>query len=86
MPAEAPIPARSSNSSLVSYLLTVTAPQNGTVTSSDGYINCPGSCTHSYVENSQVTLTGNPAQGYQFSSWGGACTGSNLLHRNHEQQ
>ena len=62
---------------LVSYLLTVTAPQNGTVTSSDGYINCPGSCTHSYVENSQVTLTGNPAQGYQFSSWGGACTGSN---------
>ena len=62
---------------LVSYTLTVTAPQNGTVTSSDGYINCPGSCTHSYVENSQVTLTGNPAQGYQFSSWGGACSGSN---------
>ncbi len=62
---------------LVSYTLTVTAPQNGTVTSSDGFINCPGSCTHSYVENSQVTLTGNPAQGYQFGSWGGACSGSN---------
>ena len=49
----------------------------GTVTSSDGYINCPGTCNHSYLENSQVTLTANPAQGWQFSGWGGACTGSN---------
>jgi uncharacterized repeat protein (TIGR03803 family) len=62
---------------LVYYTLTVTPPQNGTVTSSDGYINCPGNCSHSYQENSQVNLTANPAQGYQFESWGGACSGSN---------
>ncbi len=62
---------------LVYYSLTVTPPQNGTVTSSDGFINCPGTCSHSYQENSQVDLNANPAQGYQFGSWGGACTGSN---------
>ena len=62
---------------LVSYTLTVTPPQNGTVTSSDGFITCPGTCSHSYVENSQVTLNANPAQGYQFGSWGGACTVGN---------
>lgn len=60
---------------VVSYTLTVTPPQNGTVTSSDGFINCPGACSHSYLFNSQVNLTANPAQGYQFDSWGGACSG-----------
>ncbi len=63
---------------LAHYTLTVNNPTGqGTVTSSDGYINCPGTCSHSYLENSQVTLTANPAQGWQFSAWGGACTGSN---------
>jgi uncharacterized repeat protein (TIGR03803 family) len=61
---------------LTNYILTITPPQNGTVTSTDNFINCPGTCSHSYVENSQVNLTANPAQGYQFGSWGGACTGS----------
>ena len=62
---------------VASYLLTITPPQNGTVTSRDGFINCPGTCSHSYVQNSQVNLTANPAQGYQFGAWGGACSGSN---------
>ena len=63
---------------VVSYTLTITPPQNGTVTSGDGFINCPGTCSHSYVFNSQVNLTANPAQGYQFDSWGGgACSGGN---------
>jgi uncharacterized repeat protein (TIGR03803 family) len=63
---------------LVSYTLTVNPPTGqGTVTSSDGFINCPGACSHAYVENSQVNLTANPAQGWNFQSWGGACSGSN---------
>lgn len=60
-----------------SYTLAITPPQNGTVTSGDGLINCPGTCSHTYIQNSQVVLTASAAQGYQFSSWGGACAGGN---------
>src|SRR5579863_292359 len=59
------------------YTLTVNPPSHGSVTSSDGFINCPGSCSHAYVENSQVMLTANPALGWGFDSWSGACTGNN---------
>ena len=59
------------------YTLTVSATGQGTVTSSDGFINCPGNCTHNYVQGSQVTLNANPAQGWGFTSWGGACSGGN---------
>ena len=48
----------------LSYTLTVTPPTgSGTVTSSDGYINCPGTCSHSYLSNTLVTLNANPAPG-----------------------
>ena len=55
--------------------LTVSVAGNGSVTSTDGFINCPGTCSHSYVANSQVTLNASPAQGWSFSGWTGACSG-----------
>lgn len=58
------------------YQLTVSASGNGTVTSADQFINCPGSCSHSYTQDIPVTLTANPAPGWSFSSWSGACSGS----------
>ena len=61
----------------LSYTLTVSATGQGSVTSSDGNINCPGTCTHTYLSNTVVSLTANPAQGWSLNTWGGACTGSN---------
>ena len=51
--------------------LTVTKIGQGTVTSSDGYINCGGTCSYSYSTSTQVRLTAAPSQGYAFSSWTG---------------
>ena len=60
------------------YTLTVTTNGSGSVTSTDGFINCPGACSHSYLVNTQVQLNANPAQGWGFSAWSGAgCSGSN---------
>ena len=57
--------------------LTVSTSGNGAVTSTDGNIDCPGTCSYSY-QNAQVTLNATPASGWAFSSWGGACSGSDL--------
>ena len=56
--------------------LTVSPSGNGTVASTDGYINCPGTCSHSYPNNTQVTLNAAPAQGWAFAGWSGACSGT----------
>ena len=42
--------------------LTVTTAGNGTVTSTDGFINCPGTCSHTYPAGTQVTLNSTPGK------------------------
>ena len=58
------------------YTLTVTTNGDGVVTSTDGFINCPGTCSHSYPAQTQVTLNATPASGWAFTGWGGACSGT----------
>ena len=56
------------------YLLNVsiTSPSgSGTVTSTDGGINCPGTCGNSYPVNTSVTLNETPAPGWSFAGWSG---------------
>src|SRR5208337_2984432 len=48
------------------YTLTVSPIGNGMVTSTDGFINCPGTCSYSYPSNTQVTLNATPDQGWVF--------------------
>jgi len=62
----------------VTYQLSVTAPASGagTVTSAPAGINCPGTCTYGFGQNTQVTLTATPAANYAFTGWTGACTGT----------
>jgi phospholipase C len=62
----------------LTYQLTVTAPPtgSGTVTSSPAGINCPGTCSASFTQNTQVTLTATPAANFTFTGWGGACSGT----------
>ena len=50
---------------------------DGTVTSSDGGINCGSDCTESYAEGTTVILTALPDSGPTFNCWsGGGCNGT----------
>jgi hypothetical protein len=50
---------------------------SGSVTSADGGINCPGTCSASYAYDTQVTLTASAASGSTFVGWsGGNCSGT----------
>ncbi len=40
-------------------------------------INCGTQCAKVFPENAQMTLTASPATGQVFSSWSGACSGTN---------
>lgn len=51
--------------------LVLTINGQGTVTSTDGAINCPGTCTAAYDPTALVTLTATPGAGWYFSGWSG---------------
>ena len=59
----------------LTYVLSVSVT-GGTVTSADGNISCPGSCSHQYPSGAFVTLTANPPTGSVLLNWNGACTGN----------
>ena len=63
---DSPIPDAVEPTPTVTYTLTVAASEGGSV-------NDPGD-THN--ENSNVSLTASPAEGYAFSGWTGDSTGS----------
>jgi hypothetical protein len=62
------------------YTLTVHEAGQGTVTSTDGKINCTngsGTCSAVYTGGSSVSMNASPASGGTFSGWSGVCSGSN---------
>ncbi|MDY0013038.1 MAG: InlB B-repeat-containing protein [Rhodocyclaceae bacterium] len=58
------------------HALTASVTGSGTVTSTDTYISCPGTCAYSYLSGANVTLTAAASPGYTFTGWGGACSGT----------
>jgi probable HAF family extracellular repeat protein len=58
------------------YNLSVGVSGSGTVTSSPSGINCGSTCNATYTGGTVVALTPFPAQGWNFSGWTGACTGT----------
>ena len=62
------------------FTLTVSEAGQGTVTSTDGQINCTngsGMCSAVYAMGTPVTLNATAASGWMFSGWSGACSGAN---------
>ena len=51
-----------------------TGEGSGTVTSAPAGINCGDTCSASFDEDTQVTLTASPSAGSVFASWSGDCS------------
>ena len=57
--------------------LTVTAPSHGKVTGRIGkmtVIDCGSDCSETVADGTRVALGASAGSGYEFGSWGGACT------------
>ena len=55
------------------YRLDISISGAGTVTSTPAGINCGEDCYERYSENTRVTLNAQPAPGYRFAGYSGAC-------------
>jgi hypothetical protein len=56
--------------------LLVNVNGNGRVTSNKGGIDCKTSCTTTFTQNTNVTLTAKPDTGWSFAGWEGDCSGT----------
>ena len=56
--------------------LTAAITGTGTIASNPAGINCPTTCSATFSNGAQVTLTETTPSGSTFSGWGGACTGT----------
>ena len=70
-------PSNSGTVNLASGIaLTVSKMGSGAVVSTDGNINCGVVCSYNYAPGTTVTLNATPAQGWVFTGWSGACSGT----------
>ncbi len=66
-------PPASTGTHGVDYWVSVSGSQGGTVTSTDGRIDCGTTCTALVPWTSPLTLEAAPGAGFVFRSWAGAC-------------
>jgi len=62
------------------YTLSVSTT-NGSISSNPSGINCGSDCSATFNENTSVSLSATANSGYEFTGWGGDCSGAtNPLH------
>ncbi len=66
------------NAAFTSYTLAVGKTGGGTVTSTDGSINCGLTCQQRFRPGSLVTLSATPDVNTIFTGWSGGCSGSGV--------
>lgn len=53
------------------------SPGTSAIRTTDGFIDCPSTCSRAYSAGASVTLVAAPATGYAFTGWsGGGCSGT----------
>ena len=57
-------------------VVTLSGAGTGSVTSTPAGINCPTTCTASFPQSTQVTLSETPGASSTFAGWSGACSGT----------
>jgi Divergent InlB B-repeat domain len=58
--------------------LRIQPPANGRVTAAASGIDCPGACEQTFPVDTSVELTATAAEGYVFTGWGEACSGTGV--------
>ena len=58
------------------FTLTINKTGDGTVTSTPAGIDCGATCAAEFDKGAAVTLAQSAGDGFQFSGWGGACSGT----------
>ncbi|TQV88894.1 InlB B-repeat-containing protein [Aliikangiella coralliicola] len=61
---------------ITQYTLTVSVNGSGSVSSDVSGIDCGSDCSKNYNDGTAVDLTAVPAEGFIFSGWSGACSGT----------
>ncbi|SFV89487.1 OmpA-like transmembrane domain protein [hydrothermal vent metagenome] len=57
------------------YIVNVSTT-NGNINSNPSGINCGSDCDEVFNKNTVVSLTATPNSGYEFTDWGGSCSGN----------
>jgi hypothetical protein len=70
------VTANYSTTVVYSLIVSTSDTGTGTVTSSDGIINCGSTCSANFSSGTSVTLTASANSGNTFSGWSGACSGT----------
>src|SRR5688500_15623933 len=68
------VPATPASAAPATHSVSVSTTGQGTVTSAPAGINCPGTCSASFTENTFADLTATPSVGYRFSRWSNGCS------------
>ncbi len=63
----------------ITHSLSVSRTGQGSVSSNPAGISCGSTCSAAFAQGSSVELTASPAQGWQFSHWTGAGTGTGTV-------